>query len=152
MHENFDCTQFITFNSQKEYKEIIEKINSIFSDLSFKIVESSNIKVVKRNYYKDFWDKYCFELEDSEFLGDFYDWKDKSNPPLSIKLFCEAIFKLMNSIEMTSIKVIICSFADITKTQNSFVKVDKDMLLDEMFSMSINSFICPENLIIELEF
>jgi len=145
--ENFDFTQFISFDSNISYDEAKKLVENTFIEDNFSIVEFDNMDEVKKNYYRDYWKKYTFEVQNDNFLCDFVEWENLNEVP-------ESILKVIKKLEEFSyicnseIVFIICYFAEHMKTKNEVVYIPVNKLVNEFFKMSIHSFECPDNLII----
>ena len=68
--------------------------------------------------------------------------------PLKIVDFIKGIDVLIDRLEITKIEIIICSFAENETTNNMVVDANNNDTLEKFFLMCINSFVCPDNLII----
>lgn len=147
--ENFDFTQFISFDSDMMYDTVSDTVNKYFEPEGFSVIEFSNVDEVKKKYYCDYWKKHSFELQKDDFLSDFMDWENVSEVPKSI---INAVCKIKKLLEIcnTEIVFIICYFAEYKKTRNEVVYISQASIYDELFKMSIHSFMCPENLIIHI--
>lgn len=148
--ENFDFTQFISFDSDIVYSEAKDIVDEIFIEDDFSIIEFDNMDEVKKDYYSDYWKKYSFELQKDDFLGDFMEWKNINDVPESIVKVVKKIEKL-SYICNNELVLIICYFAESMKTRNEVVQISVNDLLNELFKMSIHSFKCPDNLIITIK-
>ena len=146
---NFDFTQFISFDSALPYDIIQDNIAKIFEKKDFTIIEFEDIESVKKDYYSGYWRKYAFELSKDDFLGEFMEWKSEEKVPPSIICFVDSIYKVF-TLDASGLRVIICSFAESTKTCNEFVHTNKSRIYKELFKMSPFSYICPDNLIIDV--
>ncbi len=78
--ENFDCTQFITFDIHEKSNEIYDEISDIFSSIGFEILIAEDIRQIKKEYFNNYREAYFIELKNDNFLGRFYEWKEKSKP------------------------------------------------------------------------
>lgn len=146
---NFDFTQFISFDSALSYDIIQDKIVKIFEKKDFTIIEFEDIESVKKEYYSGYWGEYTFELSKDDFLGDFMEWESEEKVPSAIIKFVDSIYKVL-ALDVSGLRVIICSFAESTKTCNEFVHTNKRSIYKELFKMSPFSYICPDNLIIDI--
>lgn len=148
MTENFDWTQFITFETDENKIKVSECVREIFGEMDFNSISKKDIEQVKIVYYNDFWKTFVFELENSEFLYGFGEWNSLDEPPLKIVDFIKGIDVLIDRLEITKIEIIICSFAENETTNNMVVDANSNDILEKLFLMCINSFVCPDNLII----
>ena len=147
--DNFDFTQFITFDSALPYGIIKNNIESIFIKKRFSVVDFKDIEKVKKDYFSIYWRKYSFELKKDDFLCEFMEWEDKENIPIKIKEFVDDINETL-MLAIRDLRVIICSFAEKEKTYNEYVCINQDSIYEELFKMSPFSFVCPDNLIIRI--
>lgn len=146
---NFDFTQFISFDSILPYDTVQNKIESIFKKKGFSIIKFEEIENVKKNYYSDYWRGYTFELKRDDFLSEFMDWKLVENIPPMVNEFIGIIDTIL-MLDISDLRVIICSFAEKEKTSDEFVYTDRKKIYKELFKMSPFSFNCPDNLIISI--
>lgn len=146
---NFDFTQFISFDSDLPHNEIHKKIEYLFEKAGFSIIAFEELEIVKKEYYFKHWKTFSFELKKDDFLGDFMDWYYKKEVPESVNEFVEIINELLK-FNISGLVVIICSFAEKKKTKNEIVNIKHNMLLEELFKMSIHSFKCPDNLVVNI--
>ena len=146
---NFDFTQFISFDSILPYDAVQNKIENIFKKKGFSIIKFEEIENVKKDYYSNYWRGYTFELKRDDFLSEFMDWKLVENIPQMVNEFIGMIDVLL-MLDISGLRVIICSFAEKEKTSDEFVYIDRKNIYKELFKMSPFSFICPDNLIISI--
>lgn len=146
---NFDFTQFISFDSALSFDVIQDNIVKLFANKDFKIIEFEDIESVKKDYYADYWRKCTFELSKDDFLGDFMEWESEEKVPPSIVKFVDSIYEV-STLDVSELRIIICSFADSTKTCNELVHTNKNSIYKELFKMSPFSYIWPDNLIIDV--
>ena len=150
MNENFDCTQFITFNY--EGTERIESIvRNIFKDSVFTINYGDAIRTVKKEYLKHYLEGCLFELEHKEFMGEFEDWEVLSQPtPLVNELICK-LYYLFCLYPIKNAKVILVLFAEFGNTKDAKIYVNLSDIRDGLFKMSMHCFdVWADTLIIEL--
>lgn len=146
---NFDFTQFISFDSILSYNLIQNNVEEIFGKKGFLITGAEDIESVKMDYYSQYLRKYTFELKKDDFLDDFMEWRSEEKIPQPVVEFIELINKTLK-LDISKLCVIICSFADKDKTCNEFVCTNIENIYKELFKMSPFSYICPENLIINI--
>lgn len=77
------------------------------------------------------------------------DWKLVENIPQMVNEFIGIIDALL-MLDISGLRVIICSFAEKEKTSDEFVYIDRKNIYKELFKMSPFSFICSGNLIISI--
>ena len=108
---NFDFTQFVTFDSFLSYRIIQDNIKKIFSKIGVSIIEYKNIENVKKDYFSSYWRKYSFELEKDDFLDGFMEWETMENVPRPVRDFGESVNEILR-LNISNLAVIICSFAE----------------------------------------
>lgn len=146
---NFDFTQFITFDSALPYEVIQDKIEGVFKRKGFLVTEFEDVEEVKKDYYSNYWRKYSFELKRDDFLSGFMKWEIIENVPELVEGFVDDINEIL-MLDISNLRIIICSFAEKGRTGNEFVCVSKNNLYEVLFKMSPFSFVCPNNLIVEI--
>ncbi|WP_304425157.1 hypothetical protein [Romboutsia ilealis] len=77
------------------------------------------------------------------------DWKLVENIPPMVNEFIGIIDTIL-MLDISDLRVIICSFAEKEKTSDEFVYTDRKKIYKELFKMSPFSFNCPDNLIISI--
>ena len=147
---NFDFTQFVTFDSFLSYRIIQDNIKKIFSKIGVSIIEYKNIENVKKDYFSSYWRKYSFELKKDDFLDGFMEWETMENVPRPVRDFGESVNEILR-LNISNLAVIICSFAEKEKTCNETVHINKKDIYIELFKMSPYSFVCPNNLIVNFD-
>lgn len=147
--KNFDFTQFITFETALPIDMIQDEIDAIFEGQGFLITNFTDVEEVKKDYFSDCWKTYSFELKKDNFLDGFMEWETIENVPKLIEEFVDGINEILK-LGICDMRIIICSFAEKKKTDNEFVCISKNNLYEELFKMSPFSFVCPDNLIVEI--
>lgn len=148
--DNFDFTQFISFDSVLPYEMIRDNVEKLFLAQGFSVEEFKNIDNQKKEYFFDCWRTYSFELKKDDFLSEFMDWEIIENVPLTVKKFVNSIKEIL-ATDISNLSIIICSFAEKGKTYNEHVCANIRNIYIELFKMSPFSFKCPNNLIIKIE-
>lgn len=149
--ENFDFTQFISFDSDMPYEQVKNIVIGLFSNTDFVVTDFDEVENVKKDYYSEYWKKYSFELKKDDFLGDMQEWKEVEAPPEDFTDFKKRIDPLLE-LGVTDVRLLICSFAEKNKTDNKVVYVGRNHWFSELFRMSIYSVERPpSNLIIVVE-
>ena len=146
---NFDFTQFITFESSLDCGNIDHLIKELFEGLGFEVVAYEDIDAVKKEYYNSHWKQYTFELKKDDFLSPFMDWKNEDTVPEDIEKFIEKI-NLLLQYEVSELGIIICYFAEKGTTTDEVIATTQDKIIHYLFKMSIHSFKCPDNLIVNI--
>ena len=149
MDENFDCTQFITFNDNGD--DVLKKMHYVFENSDFTILPKSKIQAVKLNYFSQDLCEYVFELVNDEFLGDFDDWKEIDCIPNSIQDFILEITKVVE-FGAEDLKVILTNFAERGKTSDFHTCVKVSELKKALHYMSHSNYeVWTDNLIVKVE-
>lgn len=147
--KNFDYTQFITFDSNLPPCILYPQIKELFGELGFEVTVYDDMDTEKKEYYQNYWKQHKYELPNDFFLDPCADWKEQKAVPEEIEKFlCK--FNLLCQMDVQNVCLIICSFADKGITNDEVVFTTKEGIADELFKMSIHSFICPDNLIINI--
>ena len=77
------------------------------------------------------------------------DWKLVENIPPMVNEFIGIIDTIL-MLDISDLRVIICSFAEKEKTSDEFVYTDRKKIYKELFKMLTFSFKCSDNLIISI--
>jgi hypothetical protein len=150
MNGNFDCTQFISFDSNICEKQV-KKMMAPFEELGFVIIIDGEIKPVKRKYFKNYISQHFTELKYDNFIGEFEDWEEICNPPTLIKKFVNNIHVILKKEDISNFKLILTSFAEEGTTTNKVIILNKDQIIKGIYSMSKHNFdIWVDNLILKL--
>lgn len=149
MTRNFDCTQFITFDSLK-VNDIDRFISMLFKDSPFKSVTKLEISDVKKEYFHYEFSTYTYELQFEEFIGELEEWADINQPTDSILIFNNLLQKILEKYP-ENFKVILTVFAEEGEDSKDVIDVTPDTVLLGLFSLSKYNFdIWPDNLVISL--
>ena len=106
MKENFDATQFITFDVSGECEYIINQILERFHNLGFEVLLEKDIRNVKRRYFSKYKKGIFMELKDDTFLGEIEFWKvDSEMPTERIKSFVEQLNWIYNQKEIYNLNL-----------------------------------------------
>lgn len=87
MDENFDCTQFFSFDTNLSLKEIL--LLSDLKNYEFLILKSDDISEVKKRYLEKYMSSYLIELKNDNFIGDLQDWSNFESPPIIADFFSD---------------------------------------------------------------
>lgn len=148
MKENFDCTQFITFNLEKD-KNILDSVVDEFSKIGFHVI--LDIRDIKKVYFKEYLGEYFIELKDDNFMGEFEDWELENEPPKRIKDFMSVVKKIIKRKNIKNFTVMLTYFAEIGDSTNKVINVDSSNIQQGLFSMSrYNYDYCVDNLILKI--
>lgn len=146
---NFDFTQFVSFDSVLPYQIICDSIVNIFEISDFEVISIKDIESVKKEYFSVYWSRYIFELKNDSFLEGFMEWESPEIIPETVKEFIKILDKIL-ALDISRLRVIISSFAEKDKTDNQFIVTKKQNIYKELFKMSPFSYVCPQNLIISI--
>lgn len=123
----------------------------MFREVGFEIVLPENIRNVKKEYFKDYFEEHVIELKNSEFLGEFEDWEDIENTPKAIQNFAECLNQIRKYSQIVDLKVIISHFAEIGASSKEVINVDADNVLNGLYLMSSKNYdVWTDNLILKL--
>ncbi|MBK1812651.1 hypothetical protein JHL18_18690 [Clostridium sp. YIM B02505] len=152
MGENFDCTQFLTFDSILAENEVIKKLLS-YENIGFKVILEKDIRNIKKEYFKNYRKQIFVELEYDDFIGEIDEWKDINDaPPKLISDFIKITKDIIRQEGITNLKIILASFADMGVTTNEVLNASVDKLEYSLFHISMSAPYNPvDNLIIEVE-
>ena len=87
-------------------------------------------------------------MKNSKFIYKFGEWNNIDEPPLEIVIFVNRIDLLIDRLKIRKLKIIICSLAEKGKTNNLIVDARSNDIYEKLFLMCMNSFVCPDSLII----
>lgn len=153
MKENFDATQFISFDIHENSIQIINEIKMRFGTLGFEVLEEKSIRNVKKEYFKRFRKKVFLELKNKTFIGEIEFWKEGENVPGQIVFeFIKNIEWLYSLDNITNLILIMTAFAEEGDTSNAVISVKKQGILKGLYSMSkYNYDIWVDNIVIQIE-
>lgn len=150
MKENFDCTQFITFDLE-DINIDIQQIITPFKDIGFEVILMNEIRDVKKEYFRDYIRSNILELKCDDFIGEFEDWEVLDKPPLQISQFANVIRNLTRKEEISSLKIFLTSFAEEGYSSNEIIKTKIEKIEEALFAMSKHYYdVWTDNLIIEI--
>ena len=121
---NFDFTQFVSFDSVLPYQIIYDSIVNIFEISDFEVISIKDIESVKKEYFSVCWSRYIFELKNDSFLEGFMEWESPEIIPETVKEFIKILDKIL-ALDISRLRVIISSFAEKDKTDNQFIVTNK---------------------------
>ena len=81
---NFDFTQFVSFDSVLPYQIICDSIVNIFEISDFEVISIKDIESVKKEYFSVYLSRYIFELKNDSFLEGFMEWESPEICPHSV--------------------------------------------------------------------
>ncbi len=150
MDENFDCTQFLTFNSSLN-EEKIDELLSPLKDVGFNIIKGSGIREIKRIYFKKYIEDIYIELGMENFIGELDMWEDINNPSKIVERLIEVISAVAKNTDIRKLKVILASFSEVNKTSDEEISTSPEDIAKGLFTMSKNYYdIWADNLIINI--
>jgi hypothetical protein len=148
MIENFDCTQFITFDLISS-EATVERLLEPFKYLGFELVFDFNIRQVKRDYFKQYINQCFVELKDDNFMGEFEDWVEQDSPPRAVRKFIEEIEVLLEIHMVKNVRIMLTFFAEEGTTTIENISVSRDDIKNGLFSMSKHNFeVWTDNLVL----
>lgn len=136
----FDCTQLITVDTQERHS--IENIKGAFKQLGFIVNNHNQISNNKLNYFKGYLNNTVIELVDKEFIGEFEDWTDVSDPPIKIKKLIEKLKDILKDKNIGNLKLILVSSASENQKEDNILELvsSEQDLATSLFSMSSWNF------------
>lgn len=148
MKENFDCTQFITYDSEENINDVINS----FHNIGFTIIPFDKIRNAKKEYFKEYFRSNVYELKFDEFLGYFDEWQAVEETPKLILYFANILKNIIQCSKVENLKVILTNFAEEGLSTNEVVKINNKKILEGLFLMSSKNFeVWTDNLILELQ-
>lgn len=154
INENFDCTQFITFNCcQKDEENVVKTLYKIFENAGFICLPDYKIRKVKTEYFFNYAYDYFFELDNDTFLAEFDDWKEEKEPSEIVNKFIKDIKEFKACCNIKQMRIILTEFAEKNITSETYAKIKEEQLLEFLFKMSKYYFdedASQSNLILEL--
>lgn len=151
MIENFDDTQFLTFDIRNASTDILIEIKKRFSSVGFKILIGEEIENVKKDYFRKYLRTIFIELEDKEFIGDIAHWEEKNLPTERVTEFERNIIWLCNQRSITDLKVILTYFAEQGRTTITQIQTTAECIGEALYAMSNKNFdLWTDNLVIEI--
>lgn len=150
MKENFDCTQFITFNLEEIDTNIHDLVTS-FNNMGFTVIYKNQIREVKKEYFKDYIQEEFIELKCDNFIGEFEDWELLEHPTEKILEFINAVKNIAKRSEIVNFKIILTGFAEEGYSSNEIIKVKLENINEGLFAMSKHYYdVWTDNLIVEI--
>lgn len=152
MKENFDATQFITFDVMGGYEYIINQIWERFNNLGFEVLLEKDIRNVKRQYFSKYKKGIFIELKDVMFFGEIESWEvDSEIPTERIKSFAEQLNWIYNQKEISNLSLILTGFAEEGLSTDTVIKVSVENIINGLSVMSKYYFdIWTDNLVVEI--
>jgi len=170
LRENFDASQFITFDisgpTKKFYAKFVEKFIKLgsgptkdfyakfiekFRKLGFEVIFEDEIRNIKKVYFRNYRRSVFIELFNQEFIGEFEEWDKKDDPSPLAKEFAASVKWLYEQKNIYNLKVIFTLFAEEGKTKDGVVKSDIDNIINVCHLLSHYNFGERfDNLIIEI--
>jgi hypothetical protein len=150
MKENFDCTQFITFDIEENSK--IDDFINLFNSIGFTVIPFKKIRNVKKEYFKKYFRSNVYELKWDEFLGYFDEWQENEETPKPILDFTNILQNIIQCSTIINLKVILTNFAEEGLSTNEVIKISDKKVIEGLFLMSSKNFeIWTDNLILEIQ-
>lgn len=152
--ENFDDTQFVSFDISDNSKVSLIEIMHRFSKIGFEVLDCESIRDVKKKYFQYFQEykrKKFLELKDELFIGEFEEWELINKPTERIILFEDQIKWLSNSSDVLNLHIILTAFAEPENSSIKKITIESDKIREGLFSMSFHNYeIWADNLVIEI--
>lgn len=150
MDENFDCTQFFSFDTNLSLKEIL--LLSDLKNYEFLILKSDDIREVKKRYLEKYMSSYLIELKNDNFIGDLQDWSNFESPPIIVEFFSDISEKIAKNINITNYSIILCKFAQENVTEDKVLEIKSNEILPALYNMSKFSYdLWMDNLILKIQ-
>ena len=137
--ENFDCTQFISFDYLKKDADIVDVITKKMEKIGFETLQGEQIRSVKGEFFCEQKRGFFLELKNEEFLGEFYQWKIENNPPLKITEFKDVIEESLGKYDISNLKLFFTYFAEEESSTEVF-EVGRDRIMQGLFFVTPNNF------------
>ncbi|MBA0169553.1 hypothetical protein [Pectobacterium sp. CFBP8739] len=149
-YSNFDCSQLISFRTSGVDVNNLKGLD-LFEQIGFKVLIDTDIKEVKKEYFRCHDDEFFIEFEDKEFVGDIEDWNDFDNPPERVFHFSNSILKLKELNDLHGFSVFISIFSELGRTSNCTIDISPEELMKTLYFMSRSNFdVWVDNLIMHL--
>lgn len=148
MKENFDCTQFITYDAEENINDVINS----FISIGFTVIPFDKIRNVKKEYFKEYFRSNVYELKWDEFLGYFDEWQEDGETPKPIIDFANVLKSVMKCSKVSNLRVILTNFAEEGLSTNEVIKVKDKKIIEGLYLMSSKNFeVWTDNLVLEIE-
>lgn len=147
---NFDCSQLVSFRASGTEKHHFLGLD-LFAANGFNVLQDSDVKDVKKKYFRTYDDEFFIELDDKLFIGELEDWVDLSRPPVRVADFVESILNFIRLNNLPSLSVFISVFAEQGRTSNYVMEISPCDMLKSLYSMSQSNFdVWVDNLTLRL--
>jgi len=151
MKENFDATQFVTFDIGGNLVEIMDEIKRKFERLGFEVLDKMSMRKVKKEYFESFQREVFLELKNELFIGEIEFLQDESGAKQIVLDFVQNMQWLCFQKDISNLALIITAFAEKDYTSNTAIKVTSENILGGICTMSkYNYEVWTDNLIIEI--
>ena len=150
--ENFDATQFITFDTKCNCDYITTQLQEKFGLLGFEVLNFDKIRSVKKRYFNQYQKEVFIELKDETFFGEIELWNfDEEEPSDRIQKVSEILFWLKSQDGIGDVSFILTGFAEEGVSTTDIIKVNSTKIVKGISMMSKYSFdVWTDNLIIEI--
>ncbi len=119
---NFVSTQFITFNSSLESKEIYLLLKPL-ENMGFEIISKENIREIKKIYFREYTKKFFIELKNDEFGGVISLEVEEIK---TFKKFLKIIITISKNKSIEDLTIMLTLIAEINKTENLEVVLNEN--------------------------
>lgn len=148
----FDCTQFITFDTEGD-EASIRQVLSDFETLGFQVVGGEDIESRKLEYLTEYLSSTTVELFDQNFMGVLLeDWRDATEVPARVEHFAEVVAQLARSGAVWNLRLILVSDAPLERDHIVRRRVGVGGIIDAFLLMPIHlSRVLVNILVVEIE-
>ena len=152
MKENFDATQFITFDMLRKNDDILNEIQVRFSNLGFEVIQENDMRDIKKKYFSKYRKSVFIELSSTSFYGEVETWNVNSEEPAQcIKDFAEHLIWLNSQNDISDLRLILTGFAEEGYSSDATIEVKAADILKGIGAMSIYYYdIWADNLIVQI--
>ncbi|MED1946760.1 MULTISPECIES: hypothetical protein [Brevibacillus] len=137
----FDCTQFISFDSDNE-ADVAVSLKEFEVANQFKVLPKDEILPNKIAHLRHFLHSSVFEMVNQEFIGEFDEWLEREEVPVDILSFSRNIQLFVQNKHVQNATVILVRYAHDEKNEDRiFVgEFHKEHILEGLYHAS-----CFEN-------
>lgn len=107
----FDCTQFLTFESN-ESGDVLSLILPLVESINdFRVLREGEVSERKMSHLNEFLNRGTIELVNQEFIGEFDEWFEFDEIPQPIKRFGQTIKELIERNFIEQLTIILVRYA-----------------------------------------
>ncbi len=111
---NFDCTQFITFESNTKMK----KVERFLVKQGLHIVKKQDIDESKLIYYRDYLLSNVMEIKNDNLVSLFYDWHQSGNLSNDINIYINSIKEFIRYFEINKLRLVFTNYVEMNNYEN----------------------------------